>query len=182
MITLVTGGARSGKSSYAENLIAEKFPGQPVLYIATASNTDGEMDSRIKLHRARRPENWRTEERWCKLDHISMGEEPAVMLDCMGFMLDNAFFKFIENWDNPEEAAAEKAEEFVKDEITRLARLCNAMNKDLVLVTNEVGDGLVPATKVSRLYRDALGRFNCHAAALADHVALVVCGIAVNIK
>ncbi|MCQ2561224.1 MAG: bifunctional adenosylcobinamide kinase/adenosylcobinamide-phosphate guanylyltransferase [Clostridia bacterium] len=182
MITLVTGGARSGKSAYAEKLIEDKFPGQPVLYIATASNTDGEMDSRIAIHRARRPENWRTAERWKFLDHISMGEEPAVMLDCMGFMLDNAFFEYIEDWDNPEEYDAERAEELVKDEISRLASLCNAMGKDLVLVTNEVGDGLVPATKVSRLYRDALGRFNCHVAALADHVALVVCGIAVNIK
>ena len=182
MITLVTGGARSGKSDFAEKLVAEKVAGGQVLYIATATNTDGEMDDRIRRHRARRPENWRTEERWQNLDRISLGAEKAVLLDCVGFLLDNTYFGMIADWDDPKQEEADAAEEKVKAELTALAELCNAVNVDLVMVTNEVGDGLVPATKVSRLYRDALGRINCHAAALADHVYFSVCGIPMQIK
>ena len=182
MITLVTGGARSGKSAFAEKLTAEKAAGGPVLYIATATNTDGEMDERIRLHRERRPENWRTEERWQHLDRISFGTERAVLLDCVGFLLDNTLFSSLSDWDDPSQAEADAAEAAVKAELTSLAQLCNAVDVDLVMVTNEVGDGLVPATKVSRLYRDALGRVNCHAAALSDRVFLTVCGIPLQIK
>ncbi len=182
MITLVTGGARSGKSAFAEKLVADKAAGGPVLYIATATNTDGEMDERIRLHRARRPENWRTEERWQHLDRISLGAETCVLLDCVGFLLDNALFSSISDWDDPAQSAADAAEKAVKAELSALAKLCDAVNADLVMVTNEVGDGLVPATKISRLYRDALGRINCHAAALADRVFLTVCGIPLQIK
>ena len=182
MITLVTGGARSGKSAFAEKLVAETAQGGPVLYIATATNTDGEMDERIRLHRERRPENWRTEERWQNLDRISLGVENCVLLDCVGFLLDNAFFAALSDWDDPKQEEADAAEEKVKQELNALADLCGAVNIDLVMVTNEVGDGLVPATKVSRLYRDALGRVNCHAAALADNVWLTVCGTPLQIK
>ncbi len=182
MITLVTGGARSGKSDFAEKLVKETAAGGPVLYIATATNTDGEMDDRIRRHRERRPENWRTEERWQNLDRISLGQERAVLLDCVGFLLDNTFFSAISDWDDPRQEDADGAEERVKTELSSLAALCRAVNIDLVMVTNEVGDGLVPATKVSRLYRDALGRINCHAASLADRVYLSVCGIPLQIK
>ena len=182
MITLVTGGARSGKSDFAEKLVKEAAGDAPVLYIATATNTDGEMDDRIRRHRERRPANWRTEERWQNLDRISLGTEKAILLDCVGFLLDNTFFSAISDWDDPKQEDADAAEEKVKAELTALAQLCEAVNVDLVMVTNEVGDGLVPATKVSRLYRDALGRVNCHAAALADHVYFSVCGIPMQVK
>ena len=182
MITLVTGGARSGKSAFAEKLVAEKAGDAPVLYIATATNTDGEMDDRIRRHRERRPANWRTEERWQNLDRVSLGAEQCVLLDCVGFLLDNAFFAAVSDWDDPKQEEADAAEERTKAELTALAQLCGAVNIDLVMVTNEVGDGLVPATKVSRLYRDALGRVNCHAAALSDRVYLTVCGIPMQVK
>lgn len=182
MITLVTGGARSGKSDFAEKLVKEAAGDAPVLYVATATNTDGEMDDRIRRHRERRPENWRTEERWQHLDRISLGAEKAILLDCVGFLLDNTLFSGISDWDDPKQEEADAAEEKVKAELTGLARLCGAVNIDLVMVTNEVGDGLVPATKISRLYRDALGRINCHAAALADRVYLTVCGIPMKVK
>lgn len=182
MITLVTGGARSGKSDFAEKLVKEAAGDAPVLYVATATNTDGEMDDRIRRHRERRPENWRTEERWQHLDRISLGAEKAILLDCVGFLLDNTLFSGISDWDDPKQEEANAAEEKVKAGLTGLARLCEAVNIDLVMVTNEVGDGLVPATKISRLYRDALGRINCHAAALADRVYLTVCGIPMKVK
>ena len=182
MITLVTGGARSGKSDFAEKLIKEAAGEAPVLYIATATNTDGEMDDRIRRHQARRPEHWRTEERWQNLDRISLGQEKAILLDCVGFLLDNTYFSHIADWDDPKQEEADEAEEKVRAELSALAELCKAVNIDLVMVTNEVGDGLVPATKVSRLYRDALGRINCHAAALADRVYLTVCGIPIQVK
>ncbi len=182
MITLVTGGARSGKSDFAEKLVKETAGDGPVLYIATATNTDGEMDDRIQRHRARRPENWRTEERWQNLDRISLGAEKAVLLDCVGFLLDNTFFSQLTDWDDPSQEEADLAEAKVKQELSGLADLCGAVGIDLVMVTNEVGDGLVPATKVSRLYRDALGRVNCHAAALADRVYFSVCGIPMKVK
>ena len=182
MISLVTGGARSGKSDFAEKLVKEKVAGGPVLYIATATNTDGEMDDRIRRHRERRPANWRTEERWQDLGSIELQGEKAVLLDCVGFLLDNTLFSAISDWDDPKQEEADASEQKVKDELSALAALCNGAGADLVLVTNEVGDGLVPATKISRLYRDALGRVNCHAAALADRVYLSVCGIQLQIK
>ena len=182
MITLVTGGARSGKSAFAEKQVMEAAGVAPVLYIATASNTDGEMDERIRRHRQRRPSHWRTLERWQDLGDVSLGDARCVLLDCIGFLLDNAFFAAIPDWDDPKQEAAEAAEECAKSELSALADLCRGAGVDLVLVTNEVGDGLVPATRVSRLYRDALGRVNCHAASIADRVFLTVCGIPMRVK
>ena len=182
MITLVTGGARSGKSELAETLAAQAAGERPVLYLATATDTDEEMAERIRRHRQRRPESWRTEERWQELGSIRIGDARCVLLDCVGFLLDNVFFSTLSDWDNPSQEDADAAEERVKAELTALAALCKAKNVDLVMVTNEVGGGLVPATKVSRLYRDALGRVNCHAAALSDRVSLCVCGIPVQVK
>lgn len=182
MITLVTGGGRSGKSTYAEELVARKVRGGAAVYIATATATDEEISERIRRHRERRPENWRTLERWKDMARVELAEEKAVLLDCVGFMLDNTMFEVLSDWDDPSQAEADEAEGRVKAELTALAAKCRESGAELVMVTNEVGSGIVPATKLSRLYRDALGRVNCHAAALSDRVYLLVCGIPVEIK
>ena len=182
MIVLVTGGARSGKSTYAEQLAQQRSQGAAVLYIATAAATDSEMEERIKLHRERRPQGWRTVERYKALASIEFAAERVVLLDCVGFLLNNNLFERMSDSDDISKEEADAVEEYVKQQLSDIAKRCEAEGADLIIVTNEVGSGLVPATKLSRLYRDALGRINCHAAALADKVFAMVCGIAVEIK
>ncbi len=182
MIVLVTGGARSGKSMYAEQLAQQRAGGSAVLYIATATVTDSEMEERIKFHRDRRPKNWRTVESFKELSSIEFEGERVVLLDCIGFLLNNNFFEHMADPENLTKLEADAVEVYVKKQLSELAGRCAAGGADLIMVTNEVGSGLVPATKLSRLYRDALGRINCHAAALSDKVFAMTCGIAVEIK
>ena len=184
-VTLLTGGARSGKSAYGEDL-ALRMAGPAVLYVATARATDPEMEQRIRAHRARRPAEWATEE--CAEAFSSLigsdcfCEAGAILLDCIGFALNNAFYHRLSDWDHPDASEMQAAEEALSGELRDLIDLCRGSGKDLILITNEVGDSLVPDTAVSRRYRDALGRINCLAASLADRVVLMTCGLPLVLK
>ena len=158
--TLVLGGARSGKSRYAESLL----PGQ-ALYIATAEPGDPEMAERIARHRARRGAGWRTIEAPHDIAGVLVREpgEPA-LVDCVTFWLSNAL---------------------TGDREVDLAGLLAALTfrtADTVLVSNEVGSGLVPGTELGRRFRDAQGDLNRALAAAADRVVLVVAGLPLEIK
>jgi adenosylcobinamide kinase / adenosylcobinamide-phosphate guanylyltransferase len=175
--TLLTGGARSGKSHLAQEL-AEKAGGQ-VLFVATAEAGDDEMARRIKIHREARPNSWKTLE---VTGHVgssitkNRGWAKTVVIDDITLLVSNVFMQSGENPD------AEKVEKAVAAEIKELCDCVEKTDADFIIVTNEVGLGIVPGDRVSRLYRDCLGRANQMLAACADEVYLMVSGIPVTVK
>jgi adenosylcobinamide kinase/adenosylcobinamide-phosphate guanylyltransferase len=164
-ITLVLGGARSGKSRYAESLIASLPP--PWIYVATAAAGDAEMAERIASHRARRGPNWRTIEATHNLDRVLADcKADAVLVDCLTLWLSNLML----------------ADGAVEEEMTRVEKALSSATAPKVLVSNEVGSGIVPDYPLGRRFRDAQGIFNQRIAALADRVVLVVAGLPVALK
>jgi adenosylcobinamide kinase/adenosylcobinamide-phosphate guanylyltransferase len=177
-LILVLGGARSGKSSYAQDL-ALKVGGPDVLYLATAQAFDGEMQARIAAHQAERPAGW------CTLEAPSLIGAPiaeaaagkrVVLMDCMTLLASNALLSA------GEDAPASVAEAAVAAEAAALLAACRAGEATWIVVSNEVGMGLVPPYPLGRVYRDALGRANQTLAAAADRVYLLVAGIPMTVK
>ena len=163
-IILVTGGARSGKSKYAEQRAGEL--GRRRLYVATAEARDEEMAHRIAEHKERRAEDWRTIEEPVELAAVLLAERgrtDCALVDCVTLWLSNLLLR------HDAEFAARKVEELV----AVLPRL----NFSLVLVTNEVGWGIVPINPLARQFRDFAGWANQQVAAVADEVVLTVAGI-----
>lgn len=183
-ITLITGGARSGKSTFAEELAAKK--GDKILYVATAKAIDEEMRDRIKRHRERRPDSWDTLEAYKSLSSLLPQSSPnydGILLDCITIMSTNIIF------DEPTMLQAEiafeemlRAEELLMAEIDEFIACFPNLQSDLIMVTNEVGMGLVPEYPLSRFYRDALGRVNQKLGRAADEVWLVVSGVPMQVK
>ena len=166
-LALVLGGARSGKSAYAERIVVES--GMQRVYIATAEPGDAEMTARIAQHRAGRGPEWRNVEEAQGLEE-ALGREAgagrAVVVDCLTLWLSNVMF-----------AGADLA--------VRTAALCQAASSApglVVLVSNEVGLGLVPDTPLGRRFRDAQGRLNQAVAAVADRVVFVAAGLPLYLK
>ena len=173
MLTLVIGGARSGKSRFAQSLGCQAR--RPV-YIATARAEDTEMEARIARHRAARPGHWSTVEAPLEIAAAVEGaarEHDFMLLDCLTIWLSNFCWEYRDSPQPRLEAAA-------LGEIARLAAA--AERRNVVVVTNEVGCGLVPESAVARLFRDLQGWVNQEAACAADRVVHVVAGIAVEIK
>lgn len=200
-ILLFTGGARSGKSTMAEAAVkaaAERAAssqtdlrtaggdGGKVLYIATAAVCDEEMAERVRKHREQRPADWETLEQFWNFDSLadvpSFQSADAVLLDCMGFMLNNIMYYSGIDWETLPLSDMQRVEQRMIDEIHHLMRAAREADKTLALVTNEVGMGLVPAERSSRYYRDILGRANRTVAQEADRVCFLVSGIPMWIK
>ncbi len=173
MKTLVTGGTRSGKSAYAERLMWQ-LP--EVTYLATAHTypDDPEWVERVRLHQRRRPGGWQTVE---TLDVASVLSSPGppVLLDCVGMWLTRSMDE-TGCWENEPDARA-----LLAQRIDELVAAWEGSPRDLVGVTNEVGWGVVPATRSGRLFADELGRVNARLAAAADRVVLCVAGIPMTI-
>jgi adenosylcobinamide kinase / adenosylcobinamide-phosphate guanylyltransferase len=163
-LTLVLGGARSGKSAYAEGLVMAR-PG-PWLYLATAEIWDDEMAARIALHRARRPAGWITRDVPLALPEAVAEAEGPVLVDCLTLWLTNVIL----------------AEADVAEAAARLADACAAAPGPVVLVSNEVGLGIVPDNALARRFRDEAGRLHQRLAALADRVVLTVAGLPLTVK
>ncbi|WP_105618608.1 bifunctional adenosylcobinamide kinase/adenosylcobinamide-phosphate guanylyltransferase [Vallitalea okinawensis] len=179
-LILVTGGARSGKSTFAENLIKASY--EDVLYIATAIPYDGEMVERIKKHREQRPSKWETYEGYKDLGQVlNNNTSEAVLLDCMTIMVTNLMFDYMGEEDI-NDCDTELMEKYILEQINQLIDGTRAYAGTTVLVTNEVGSGLVPESKLSRVFRDIAGRVNQRIAGKAEEVYLVVSGIPVRIK
>ena len=179
--TLVTGGARSGKSTFAQQ-IAEPFC--DVGYIATAVVTDDEMRRRVRLHQQNRPAAWTTYECPYNLAACLQTIDHAVLLlDCVTVYLTNALIKQVGDCENsipiPKQIAAEQA---ILEEMQGILDVILQRRLNIVMVTNEVGQGLVPAYPLGRLYRDIAGRVNQLLGKHADEVYLVSCGIPLQIK
>jgi adenosylcobinamide kinase/adenosylcobinamide-phosphate guanylyltransferase len=183
---LVLGGARSGKSSYAEMLAGEQ--GGDVLYVATAEAWDDEMRRRIEAHKAQRPAHWHTVEAprhpGAAVTAALSGALPvgpmaaarAVLVDCLTLLANNILIAL------PEHATEADATAALLAEVDELLAARQAGDADWIIVSNEVGLGIVPAYPLGRLYRDALGRANQHIAGLADTVVFMVAGIPMRIK
>ncbi|CAJ0699742.1 Bifunctional adenosylcobalamin biosynthesis protein CobU [Ralstonia edaphis] len=179
-LTLVLGGARSGKSHHAEQL-ALQCAG-PVTYVATAGEGDEEMQLRVALHRARRPANWGLVEEPVHLaealyTHAQHGG--CVLVDCMTLWLNNLLFS--EHHEYPETGLVTPPEAWTT-EIDALLTALPLLPGEVILVSNEIGLGVVPMGAVTRFYVDELGRLNQRLAALADNVHLLVAGIPMVVK
>ncbi|MGI6656489.1 MAG: bifunctional adenosylcobinamide kinase/adenosylcobinamide-phosphate guanylyltransferase [Desulfobulbus sp.] len=182
-IVFVTGGARSGKSSHAEQLAAAL--GSEIVYIATARAGDSEMAERIARHRLQRPAAWKTvEEPLCPSAVVERegGRCTALLLDCLTVLITNRMLALSVDWDNADSATLNAVEEHVLVEIKALIRAATAASADLIAVGNEVGCGIVPVSPLSRLFRDCAGRVNQQVAAAAAEVWLVAAGIPLRIK
>lgn len=179
---LITGGARSGKSSLAERLAAQAA--DRVFYMATSVVTDAEMAERIALHRASRPAHWRTWEGYQNLgavleQQVEPGE--AVMLECITTLITNLLFELAGDTP-PEQMDFAALEVNIQQQISDLLVACTRSSAPIYLVTNELGMGIVPENRLARHFRDIAGRVNQRLAAAADEVYLVVSGIEVKIK
>ena len=178
-LTLILGGARSGKSAYAQELARQN--GGSVLYVATATASDDEMKLRIEAHRAERPIEWRTLEAPLHVGEAiqeSLAEQPAdvVLLDCMTLLANNVILQL------PETATEREASAALLAEVDALLACCKKSNVHLIVVSNEVGLGLVPPYPLGRIYRDVLGRANQKMAASADTTIFMVAGIPMKIS
>lgn len=166
-LTLVIGGARSGKSRYAEALVVQLPP--PWTYVATAEAHDAEMAERIAQHAARRGAGWITREAPLdlagSLAGLGAGQGP-VLVDCLTLWLSNVML----------------AGRDVDLESARLREAFRAMAGPVVVVSNEVGLGIVPDNALARAFRDAQGRLNAAVAADAEHVVLMAAGLPLTLK
>lgn len=174
---MLIGGARSGKSRFAGELALKL--GEPVLFVATAAAGDEEMKSRIEEHKRERPADWSTLEATTHIgSHIrqKIGGAQVVIVDCITLLVNNIFGQYSEQVD------AHLIEEQLTGEINELVECINQVNANFIIVTNEVGLGLVPANKLGRLYRDFLGKANQILAAKADGIYLMVAGLPMPIK
>jgi adenosylcobinamide kinase/adenosylcobinamide-phosphate guanylyltransferase len=175
-LILVLGGARSGKSAFAQRL-ARESSGNQVLFVATASAGDEEMQQRIEKHRRERPEGWRTLEvqrnvGQAILEHL--GEATVVLVDCLAVLVSNLL--------DVEDPFAPEVEMKVEAEVAELAACATQLAGHLIVVSNEVGMGLVPAYPLGRAYRDLLGQANQTLAQKADEVYFLVAGIPLTLK
>ncbi len=172
-IILILGGARSGKSSYAQRL-AEKLSSK-VLFVATAQSLDEEMQKRIQIHRENRPSGWRTLEEprnIVKALYDQIGDSEVVIIDCLTILVANLL------GDNPDD----EAENNVLNEIGALIDYIKTGASTFIIVSNELGLGLVPENKLARVYRDLLGMANQRMAQNAGQVYFLTAGIPLEIK
>lgn len=182
-IILVTGGARSGKSTFAEE--EAKKAGTNVIYIATSIPFDDEMKDRIKKHRQQRPSNWETVETYKDIDLHLKGRlegKNAVLLDCITIMVSNLMLEKAYDWEGMAVDEINEVEAKVKIEIDKLINVAQESSVPFIIVTNELGMGVVPPTSLGRAIRDIAGRANQMLARAASEVYLCVSGIPVKIK
>jgi adenosylcobinamide kinase / adenosylcobinamide-phosphate guanylyltransferase len=174
-ITLILGGARSGKSSFAEKIAREA--GRKVLFIATATAGDEEMAERIRNHQASRPAQWQTLELPCGLGgNLTAPLADVAIIDCISLLVNNILMTL------PEESSMEVVMHEVREEIDGLIAAQGRCGGQWLIVSNEVGMGLVPPYPLGRVYRDALGWANQALARAAKRVIFMVAGIPLVIK
>ncbi|MGH2460240.1 MAG: bifunctional adenosylcobinamide kinase/adenosylcobinamide-phosphate guanylyltransferase [Chloroflexota bacterium] len=184
-VTLILGGARGGKSAWAEKLAIRS--GRPVVFLATATAGDAEMAARIAAHRANRPADWRTVEEPLLLtravqQHAHPGD--LLLVDCLTLWVSNVVLARIGTRD-PEGLPANEwrpLEDELCAAVEALIEMARAANVSLILVSNEVGLGIVPAFPLGRLYRDLLGQVNRVAAGHADSVIFMIAGLPVDLR
>lgn len=183
MITLVLGGARSGKSSYAEK-IAYYQGGSDVTYLATAEAKDKEMAKRIKKHRQQRPADWKTIEEPCCISRVFQSFSPGqvILLDCLTFFISNMLLQEDKSKAKENNLDNLNKEEEIKRELKDVIKIIRQKDMEVIIVSNLVGSGLVPSSKLGREFRDIVGRVNQLIARAADEVYLCIAGLPIEIK
>lgn len=182
-VTLILGGARSGKSDFARELALRN--GGPVLFVATAEPGDEEMRARIEAHRRERPRSWRVLEAPRGVGRLltaEYGGEATVLVDCVTMLVSNVLLTSLPPSGAFGVAEAQAALEAVRREMEELLDAAERHPARYLLVSNEVGLGVVPENALARLYRDALGWANRLLAARADEVYLLVAGVPLAVK
>jgi len=170
-LILITGGARSGKSRFAQKS-ADAMKGRK-LFLATAQALDEEMKSRIEKHKKERPSGWDTIE---EAQHLNAaikdcgGKYEVVLIDCLTMWISNLL------------AHNSFSESEILKEVRTLIAHCKTIQSTVIMVSNEVGSGIVPASRLSRQFRDIVGRANQEVASIADEVYLVTAGIPLKLK
>ena len=183
MLTLILGGARSGKSDLAERLAAAS--GRPVLFIATAEARDDEMRERIAAHRTSRPAAWRTVEEPQNLAialRTHAGPNDFVIVDCATLWASNLLLAEADGAGEISPDARRRVTGGLNDVAVELAEWAAEFTGEVAIVSNEVGMGVVPASALGRAFRDALGSANRILAARADRVYYLVAGLALELK
>ncbi len=166
----ILGGARSGKSSYAVNLA--KSTGKRIVFIATCISGDSEMKHRIKLHKKSRPRTWKVIEEGVHIDSVLKKVKSrcdAILIDCMGLFISNLM-------------AAETNDKKIEIKVWQVIEQIKRCSTDVIVVSNEVGMGIVPDNLLARRFRDLLGKTNQMLAQSADTVIMMYAGIATAIK
>ncbi|MDD5687602.1 MAG: bifunctional adenosylcobinamide kinase/adenosylcobinamide-phosphate guanylyltransferase [Elusimicrobia bacterium] len=165
-ITFILGGVRSGKSSYAIELAKKK---KNVIFVATAMPFDNEMKIRIEKHKKSRPKSFKTIEIKDNLSDIYKKDFDTAIIDCLTIFVSNCMLY-------------KKTEEKIVDNVRRFLSEFKSKNKNMIIVSNEVGMGIVPKNKLARDFRDILGRVNQVVAEYADEVYFLIAGIPMTIK
>ncbi len=181
MNILITGGVRSGKSDFALKLARDR--GEPVLFVATAEARDDEMRKRIMAHRKSRPAHWVTLEATTGIGRQieqKIGGAKVVIIDCVTLLVSNILGAF--DCQTEEQMDSSSIEQAVTAEIGEIINCMERVAAGFIIISNEVGTGLVPVNKVGRLYRDLLGKANQILAGNVNEVYLMVAGIPVAIK
>jgi adenosylcobinamide kinase / adenosylcobinamide-phosphate guanylyltransferase len=188
-LIFILGGVRSGKSSYAEK-IAREQGGDDVLYVATAEVKDDEMQDRAEKHRTSRPSTWRTLEAPYKVGERikeNVADSKIILVDCITMLVANHLLGAAGPKDDPfGDPSADPfnpaIEAAIIEEAKALAACAHDGDADMLVVSNEVGMGVVPAYDLGRAYRDMLGRANQELARHADQVYLLVAGLPMKVK
>ena len=191
-IVLVTGGARSGKSAFAEEQLADR---ERVCYIATGlpRGEDPEWQERIRLHQERRPASWTTQEQYAGLaDWLREQSHPVYLLDCATLLTSNRLFDLIaqhypDKLELTEEHFLSRQEQsfllqLLEEEWQELLSAIRQTNAECWIVTDEVGLGIIPETRLGRFFRDVQGKINQLIAKEASEAYLVICGLAQQLK
>ncbi len=183
-IIFVTGGARSGKSTFAEQTV--KAFGEKIIYVATAIPFDDGMKDRIRKHKESRPDNWTTIEAFKDFDqHFSTNIVKAsdgIIFDCITVMVTNLMMEPKVDFEMVDMTFVNDLEQKIQDEVDRLIAVVRKLDLNIVIVSNEVGLGLVPFYKMGNFFRDIAGRINQKIASEADAVYFTVSGIPMKIK
>ena len=184
---LITGGTRSGKSRFGQETAARISPEGHVLYVATARVWDEEMAVRVKKHQESRPSSWDTFEGYQDLGNKLVewgGQYETVLIDCVTMLLTNGIFDKIGAQD-PDTLSKEQVRELEKEAEETICNLIRGIEQtecNVLLITNELGSGVVPEHLLGRVFRDMAGRANQMLAAAMPQVCLMVCGLPLMVK
>lgn len=183
-LTIISGGARSGKSRFAEGLATQSE--KKVLYLATAIAFDEGMKSRISKHRESRPAHWNTIERYREFklleEKLEFQDSELILLDCLTLLISNLMLESGIDFDKVNADELDSLEKMIINELDALLNVIEENNKAAIIVTNEVGLGIVPDSKLGSIFRDIAGRANQYIAEKADEAYVVFLGIPLRLK
>ncbi|MFO7637661.1 MAG: bifunctional adenosylcobinamide kinase/adenosylcobinamide-phosphate guanylyltransferase [Clostridia bacterium] len=182
-LIFITGGARSGKSTFAEKMAASGS--DRIIYVATAKPIDEEMRERIRMHQKQRSDAFVTVEGYSGIPGLIQEAgvlAGTVLIDCITLMVCNLMFDIIPDWDDMREEQVLAFEKRVEEEITQIVQYAEETDKTVIVVTNEIGMGIVPGQASTRLYRDVAGRANQMLAGASKEAYLMVSSLPIRIK